>query len=111
MKKLLLATALVVALAVPAKANNFDLIKGDITHDNSGWPEQLLTLKNNTKEIVTVSVECGFLKGNTLVGVDAAAFVDVPPNGNGYSHVSNDKGDSDRTDCRITGVYHGEDYQ
>jgi hypothetical protein len=60
---ILLAGAMIAGPAAPALAADFDLTKGTLTQNSFGWPEQLLTLKNNTNTTVTVMVECGFLNG------------------------------------------------
>jgi hypothetical protein len=70
----------------------------------------VLSLKNNTDQTITVSVECGFYKGDKLIDTDGTNFINVKPNQIGYGHVSATKGDADRTDCRIYNVMPGEDF-
>ena len=111
MKRLLLFLAIASGSISPAAAaDKFVLTKGDLRHNSFGWPEQVLSLKNNTDRTVSVSVDCGFYKGEKLIGTDGANFLNVRSGQPGYSQISIDKGDADRTDCRIYNVMPGEDF-
>jgi hypothetical protein len=111
MKRLLLVLTLAAGASFPAVASDkFVPTKGDLRHDSFGWPEQVLSLRNNTDKTVVVSVECGFYKGEKLIDTDGAHFINVKPRKLGYGRVSTSKGDADRTDCRIYNVMPGEDF-
>jgi hypothetical protein len=111
MRRLLLALSIAAGAIFPAVASDkFVLNKGDLRHNTSGWPEQVLSLKNNSDQTVSVSVECGFYKGENLIDTDGADFINVRPGQLGYSHINTGEGDADRTDCRISNVIPGEDF-
>jgi hypothetical protein len=106
--KSILALALVTALASPAMADDIDLIKGKMTHEDYGdgddnqLTEQLLTIKNNTSATITVMVECAFLRKDELLDAGGAVTIgNIKSGQSGYGELVG-KGHADRTDCRIS---------
>jgi hypothetical protein len=100
MRKLLLATALVVALIAPATANDFDIIRGEITRDYG--TTIILGLKNNTQTTIpTAMIDCGFYRGDELVGADHGVFKNLELNQIGYSSAHASDKDVTRIDCRV----------
>jgi hypothetical protein len=100
-KKNLIATAIVAALASPAIADDIDLIKGKMKHEY-GLTLQVLALKNNTPRVLReVWAECGFFQADELVGKGLAAFRNVLPGQTAYDEAGTTNANVTRSDCRI----------
>ena len=72
----------------PAMANDVDLGRGRISREY-GCPKQALSLKNNTaRPLNEVWAECGFFRGDELVGKGIASFRNVLPGQTAYDEAT-----------------------
>jgi hypothetical protein len=95
-------------LAVPpARAAEIELSKGQLKHAGD-VVTQVIAAKNNTGvPIVALYVECGFFRGDALVGASIGTTFNVEPGQTAYVEVSDDDAsDADRTECRVSGIEH-----
>jgi hypothetical protein len=105
MRRLVWAAVVLITstLPVPALADdlNLSLSKEKLRHVNGGV-SQLLTLKNNTGvALAMVGIECGFLRGDTLVDTGGDALHNVAAGQTVYADIVSTATDANRTDCRI----------
>jgi hypothetical protein len=100
MRKYLVAIFSTVSITV-AMANDFDLSKGRLSYEY-GRTRQSLSLKNNTAHPLNeVWAECGFFRGDKLMGKGIASFRHVLPGQTAYDEATSVSRDVTRTDCRI----------
>jgi hypothetical protein len=100
MRKYLVAIFSILSIT-PAMANDVDLSKGRMSHEY-GPAKQALSLKNNTaRPLNEVWAECGFFRGDELVGKGIASFRNVLPGQTAYDEATSAGRDVTRTDCHI----------
>jgi hypothetical protein len=95
----------VAALASSAFASDIELIKGRLAPTPfAGEFDQFLSVKNNGHQIMTVMVECGFLKveGLQQIIVDTGSdlILNLEPGQTAYGRITV-HGPFDRAECRI----------
>ena len=91
-----------------ARANDVDIVTAKLKHDGPKTYE-LLSVKNNTDEPVTVSVRCGFFRGDELVATGSAPFNNVQPGETAYEETTSTQEQKvDRAECRVSGVIRGQ---
>ena len=96
-----LVTIFTLLSITPGMANDVDLSKGRMSHEY-GRAKQALSLKNNTRRPLNeVWAECGFFRGDELVGKGIASFRNVLPGQTAYDEATTTSGDVTRTDCHI----------
>lgn len=97
-----------------ALADNIDLIKGKVLHENSGADlsgrhvlstRQLLAVKNNTPARITVFIECAFFKKDELLDTGGPTIGNLEPGQMGYGEAMTAEGHADRVDCRLSSAW------
>jgi hypothetical protein len=91
--------------APPAGAAEIDLSKGQLKHAGD-VVVQVVAAKNNAEAPITaLYVECGFFHGDALLGAGTGTAFNVEAGQTAYIEVIvDDASDSDRTECRVSGI-------
>ena len=92
-------------LPVWADAGGFDLKTGQLTHDGS-WSTQVVAVTNRSGLAVQlITVECGFLRNDTLLAAGIGISQNVAPDQTAYIEVPGENaGTANRADCRVNSV-------
>jgi hypothetical protein len=105
--KIWLAAIAAVAMLASSSAGaaEIDMTKGPLKRTRYGV-EQLVIVKNDRADTISLGIECGLFHGNDLVGMGSQHSSNIEPGQTAYVAASANLSDADaaavdRTDCRI----------